>query len=139
MSSGNTACSSNPDQWYTERDGRRYDDELLLSHEQVSAIAGEVTSNALETETPELEVLELIEEAVDEATAEVVRVRLIERRQAREACFACSVRLRCLDKALTDREQYGIWGGYYPEQRRAIERELDRRAEAKAASPTIEG
>lgn len=115
-----TPCSENPDQWYTERDGRRYDDEPLLSEQEIQAIMADLDGESIS----------IVEEAVDEATAEVVRQRLIERRQARDACFTCPVRLQCLDYALARREQYGIWGGYFPEQRRAIERELDRRATA---------
>lgn len=112
-----TPCSANPDQWYTERDGRRYDDEPLVSDEQIRAIAVQFPPHDIAG----------VEEAVDVAVAEATKQRLIERRQAREGCFACPARLACLDLALKRREQYGIWGGYFPEQRRAIERELDRR------------
>lgn len=115
-----TPCADNPDQWYTERDGRRYDDEPLLTQEQVNAIVASIRLDDRER-------LEKIEDAVDEATEAATRKRLAERRQARDACFTCPVRLACLDLALAKREQYGIWGGYFPEQRRAIERELDRR------------
>ena len=112
-----TPCSENPDQWYTERDGRRYDDESLLTKAQINhAVEGIPMDN-----------IEAIDEAVDLALDAATKQRLIERRQARDACFGCSVRLQCLDLALKRREQYGIWGGYFPEQRRAIERELDRR------------
>lgn len=119
MTAQTTPCAANPDQWYTERDGRRYDDEPLLTQQQVADIVAEFPRHDSE----------LIMDAVDEATAEATKQRLVERRQARDACFGCSVRLQCLDLALKRREQYGIWGGYFPEQRRAIEREVDRRAE----------
>lgn len=133
MIEAKTPCSANPDQWYTERDGRRYDDELLISQEQIDEIAATLPEGE-----PGRPTIEAFDKAVDEATDEVVRKRLIERRQAREACFACPVRLVCLDIALSRREQYGIWGGYFPEQRRAIERELDRRAELAEAAASGE-
>ena len=128
-----TPCADNPDQWYTERDGRRHDDEPLLTEQQVSDIMEQVKADHPDESIREGTLLEFFEVAVDEATAEVARKRIVERRQARDACFTCPVRLPCLDIALARREQYGIWGGYYPEMRRAIERELDRREEAKAS------
>jgi len=125
-----TPCSAKPDQWYTERDGRRYDDESLLTESQIRDLTESVGS--MYPDYSPSAVMEEVESAVDEATAEATRVRLVERRQARDACFGCEVRLQCLDLALKNREQYGIWGGYFPEQRRAIERALDERLEAAA-------
>lgn len=126
-----TPCSANPDQWYTERDGRRYDDEPLVGEAQILEISESVGS--MYPDYAPSHVMEEVEAAVDEATAEATRKRLVERRQARDACFTCPVRLPCLDVALARREQYGIWGGYFPEQRRAIERELDKREAAETA------
>ena len=119
-----TPCSANPDQWYTERDGRRYDDESLVD---------EIYIDNLRDQFPQGDIEE-IEAAVDELVAMATKQRLIERRQARDACFTCPVRLACLDLALAKREQYGVWGGYFPEQRRAIERELDRREERRTSA-----
>ncbi|WP_433513886.1 WhiB family transcriptional regulator [Nonomuraea sp. CA-143628] len=31
--------------------------------------------------------------------------------QAKQVCGGCSVRSRCLDKAIESREPYGVWGG----------------------------
>lgn len=121
-----TPCSANPDQWYTERDGRRYDDEPLLTEQQIREITESVGS--MYPDYGISDVMIEVEAAVDEATEAATKQRLVERRQARDACFTCPVRLPCLDVALARREQYGIWGGYFPEQRRAIEREVDRRA-----------
>ena len=42
--------------------------------------------------------------------------------EALAICATCPVRAQCLDAALRDREQYGIWGGTTPEQRRRISR-----------------
>jgi WhiB family transcriptional regulator, redox-sensing transcriptional regulator len=40
--------------------------------------------------------------------------------QAQRICFACPVRARCLDWALTNGATYGIWGGRTEEERRAL-------------------
>jgi len=37
-------------------------------------------------------------------------------------CEACPVRDTCLDVALATREQYGVWGGKGPSERRRIAR-----------------
>jgi len=42
--------------------------------------------------------------------------------EALAICATCPVRAQCLEQALRDREQYGIWGGTTPEQRRRITR-----------------
>lgn len=110
-------CKSNPDQWYTERDGRRHDDEVLVDEADIQTIMAENDGQPFA----------IVEEAVQDALDAAVKQRLVERRQARDGCFTCKVRLTCLDTALTNREQYGIWGGYFPEQRRTLERELDAR------------
>ena len=122
MSAASTPCEANPDQWFTERDGRRYDDEALVTEDDVQAAlakAGEI---------PWAEA----EELIDDLTEAKVKERLRERRHARDDChLKCPVRTLCLQKALDNREPYGIWGGYYPEQRRALEREIDARAERR--------
>lgn len=38
----------------------------------------------------------------------------------REICRACPVRLECLEHALTQREDQGMWGGTTPHERRAM-------------------
>ncbi len=40
--------------------------------------------------------------------------------QARALCWACPVRLSCLNYALVHREEHGIWGGYDFEQLRRL-------------------
>ena len=42
--------------------------------------------------------------------------------EALAICATCPVREQCLEQALRDREQYGVWGGTTPEQRRRIAR-----------------
>lgn len=46
-------------------------------------------------------------------------------RQATEAkfvCLECQVRQPCLEYALTNNEQYGIWGALDPDERAAMKR-----------------
>jgi hypothetical protein len=114
-----TPCESDPDQWYIDRDGRRYDDEVLVTLDELRATVGEMPD------------LDSAQEALDALVEGKVKARLVDRRHARDLCFtSCPVRTICLDKAIGDpdnREQYGIWGGYFPEQRRALERAQDAR------------
>lgn len=113
-------CEANPDQWFTERDGRRYDDEVLVTLDELRAALPSAFGAEPDLETAEETMADLVDAKVKE--------RLVERRHARDACFTeCKVRTLCLQKALDDHEQYGIWGGYFPEQRRALEREIDSR------------
>jgi WhiB family transcriptional regulator, redox-sensing transcriptional regulator len=44
-------------------------------------------------------------------------------REALAYCDACPVRSACLEHAVTNREQYGIWGGVREQDRRRITRE----------------
>ena len=41
-------------------------------------------------------------------------------RDAKKVCAACPVRVRCLDEALQNGEEDGIWGGTSPRQRSAM-------------------
>lgn len=45
-------------------------------------------------------------------------------REAKEVCFACPVRLECLDAALAGRERFGIWGGLSERERRRLRRRI---------------
>lgn len=48
--------------------------------------------------------------------------------EALEMCAACPVRQECLEHALAQGEQYGIWGGTREGERRRIMRERRRAA-----------
>lgn len=52
---------------------------------------------------------------------------------ARDICAQCPVRRECLESALDNNEQFGIWGGFSPNERKIIRRsrELYLRREAK--------
>jgi WhiB family redox-sensing transcriptional regulator len=49
-------------------------------------------------------------------------VRKYDERTAKSICNACPVRELCLDYALVAREEYGIWGGLTPSERRLLRR-----------------
>jgi WhiB family transcriptional regulator, redox-sensing transcriptional regulator len=42
---------------------------------------------------------------------------------ARAVCAQCTVRDKCLDYALNNKEQFGIWGGTSERERRKLRRE----------------
>lgn len=41
--------------------------------------------------------------------------------RAKAICATCPVRRPCLDWALATAEPYGIWGGFTPDERRALQ------------------
>ncbi|MGH2731307.1 MAG: WhiB family transcriptional regulator [Actinomycetota bacterium] len=44
-------------------------------------------------------------------------------RAARAVCADCTVRLECLEYALNNKEQFGIWGGTSERERRRLRKE----------------
>ena len=64
-------------------------------------------------------------------TPDEISAALRRRRQAKDKCFLdcpTSSRLRCLDFGLSENNQtYGIYGSYYPEERRKIVEEMKKR------------
>lgn len=46
--------------------------------------------------------------------------------QAKKLCALCPVREACLDKAISNGEQHGIWGGLTPEERTSLRRKKSR-------------
>lgn len=109
--------TGDPNDWFIERDGRQYSDEPVLAVHEVEHL--------LELVKPEDRL-----EALEEATDERIRENIVKRRHAKDSCFRdCYMRTQCLGLALeSDQLTYGIWGGYYPEEIRAIRRERDDRA-----------
>lgn len=115
--------SNTPDDWFISKDGKQYGDEDLLSEEEREQIAEDV---ARETGTgPGLE--RRIDEAVDLAEAGAKRTALVRRRKARDECFSCLLRTRCMQMALDEGHEQGTWGGYYEEQLRELRRRIARR------------
>ena len=54
-----------------------------------------------------------------------------QKRVAEVVCGACPVRSECLDRALTNNESHGVWGGTTERDRRAIKK-AEARERAKA-------
>ena len=52
---------------------------------------------------------------------------------ARAVCNRCEVRMQCLEYALNNKEQFGIWGGTSERERRRLRRERTAR-KLRAAS-----
>lgn len=50
--------------------------------------------------------------------------------EARVVCDACPVRVECLETAIANREEAGVWGGHTPSERHAIARERRRASKA---------
>ena len=48
-------------------------------------------------------------------------------KNARAVCEKCAVKVDCLEYALNNKEQFGIWGGTSERERRKIRRERARR------------
>jgi WhiB family redox-sensing transcriptional regulator len=51
-------------------------------------------------------------------------------KSARQVCARCEVRLQCLEYALNNKEQFGIWGGTSERERRRLRKERVRRLRA---------
>lgn len=63
--------------------------------------------------------------------------RLWMEREAKRQCFACPVRMECLQYALLRREDFGTWGGYNSEELRRLRRTLHVKAvEPASVLPT---
>jgi WhiB family redox-sensing transcriptional regulator len=56
-------------------------------------------------------------------------------RAAKAVCATCPVRARCLEFALTSRQDFGVWGGLTEEERRSLRRARQRAARRRAKSP----
>lgn len=113
--------------WFIEKDGKQYRDDPILTDLEVEMITDHITG-ALDPSTSLDAFQAAVDKACDAGEAEKVRLALIRRRKAREACYKCPIRLACLDSRLENRVEYGTWGGYYPEELRKIDEERDRRA-----------
>lgn len=48
-------------------------------------------------------------------------------RDAKKVCVDCPVRKQCLDYAMRNRENDGVWGGLSTEERRSLRRRIQRR------------
>lgn len=126
-----TPCSSpenDPDDWYIGKDGRQYPDDPTPTLDDAIAQLDQVDPHGTRYEG-------LIVETQERLEIEQTRANLRRRRHAKDACFVdCLVRTQCLDRALSQGERHGTWGGYYEEELRAIRDEMARRKAARAAA-----
>ena len=53
--------------------------------------------------------------------------------RAKQVCGECTVRVDCLDFALTTNQDSGVWGGLSEEERRVIRRQRAARARSRDA------
>lgn len=113
-----TPCSQpdvDPNDWYIDRHGKQYGDEPWLSAEEKEKLAAALAEQGLDR-------LKQISE-IARTEARLRRDALIRRRQAKQACFDCSIRLECLSGALARRESSGIWGGMFEEEIQKLQRQ----------------
>jgi hypothetical protein len=116
--------TNDPQDWFIRSDGRQYSDDEFLDREERRLVMLAVLPR--EAEAP-ADLAERQEAAVRAAVSNRKRAALTSRRQAREACFECPIRLACLDQALMQNQQHGTWGGYFEEQLAEIRRTRDSR------------
>lgn len=119
--------SGTPDDWFIGKDGKQYPSDEFLTDEirdivNIAADRLELSGEARVT---------FIDKALDRAEVDAKTEALRRRRHAKEACFDCALRTRCLDIALNGDEQHGTWGGYHEEEIRAIKSEITRRKRAR--------
>lgn len=55
-------------------------------------------------------------------------------RAGKQVCEGCDVRAECLEYALTNRMEYGLWGGLIPKERQLLRR---RRAALRRKEPVV--
>ncbi|MEV1047858.1 WhiB family transcriptional regulator [Streptomyces sp. NPDC049916] len=57
---------------------------------------------------------------------------VVQTEEAKAVCHTCPVRAACLEWALENGQDAGVWGGLSETERRALKRRSRRRAEARA-------
>lgn len=121
--------ANNADDWFIERDGKQYPDDVLVSELEVAEAV--VERGLLWSDQGQVDALTLELEEAAKTTA------LTRRRHAKDACHTtCYFRTQCLGLALEQGHAYGTWGGYYPEELRVIRDLRDARAERRASHQT---
>jgi len=109
--------ANDPEDWFLERDGKQYVDDVLVTDEELENVHWEQRADYVEG-----------------LTDLRVRAALRRRRHAKDKCFTlCEQRASCLSQALDGLTiEYGIFGGYDREERREIIRVRDARAARRA-------
>jgi len=105
--------ANDPEDWFIERDGKQYPDDVLVPDSELEKVAFEQRADYVEGREDLL-----------------IRDALRRRRHAKDKCFTeCSERFECLSLAIDGPTiEYGTFGGYYTEERREIVRARDARA-----------
>lgn len=127
-----TPCSSpenDPNDWFISKDGKQYVDDDFLTEAEVAGLTRSVLP--IEGETAEQH-RDRVDLTIRVAESDRKRRALASRRHAKEACHGCYFRTACLDRALTEVQGHGTWGGYYEEELKEIRREQGRRARRRA-------
>lgn len=120
---------ANPDDWFIRPDGKQYPDDDLLTFEERARIAKSVLYREGETAD---EHSQRVARATHAAENDRRRAALQRRRKAREACYECPARTRCLDLGVTpDVQPHGTYGGYFEEQIREIRDRIRSRKKAR--------
>lgn len=115
-----TPCQvGDPDHWFLEKDGRQYRDEPLeIDPDVMDSVIARAEDWPADRVKAQLE-------------KDQLKANLIARRKAKDACFTdcyTKVRAACLALGMKPENQgHGIYGGYYPEERAAIQAEIDLR------------
>jgi len=108
---------NDPQDWFIEKDGRQYEDEPIFTADEVRAIWDAEYARGDDADP---------EGALQRATEERLAENIRKRRHAKDKCFTeCAMRTLCLQRGMDEHftiQRYGIWGGYYPEELRAIQR-----------------
>lgn len=110
-----------PDDWFIRHDGRQYAGDEYLTQEERDRISDEVMAVAAEDDILTVEeARDAADRAIDRAEEAAKTALLRRRRRARQACYDCLLRTRCLDLAIKGDERHGTWGGYYEEEIKQI-------------------
>jgi hypothetical protein len=114
-----TPCADptrDPNDWFIESYGKQYREDELLTEAEVADLDSIHLTESLEPADRQ--------RILDLAASEKKRQALVRRRKAKESCREeCPIRKACLAQGLELQNlDHGIWGGYYPEERRAIEK-----------------
>lgn len=110
------------DDWFIGKDGKQYGDNPIVTADEMEAYLDEHHPTWRDMPVEEVNRIEERYETDAKTTA------LGRRRRAKEACFSCIVRTRCLDKVLQEGHENGTWGGYYEEEIRQLRRAIRRRS-----------
>lgn len=120
MSDEYKACAdpaNDPNDWFIEKNGLQYDDEGFPG---VTPEAAEAIVAAGDSRT--------VAEVFSELEANARKDALRRRRHAKDKCYTeCAMRTWCLSLSLDTRPSHGVYGGYYPEERRVLLRKMDAR------------